>query len=234
MRAVTKGIEKEKTCTFWWDPLGILASTNLNFVVSFCFCFWEWDSWILLCINNLMNQICVLRVPNFKTSLVTLASDKISFLLLWPISLRKEILPYTESKHAMPAITQMLFFLWMRSIITAGRGVLRKLVLEEGCMKSFSPSLLLAWQVDAGEDARSQVPLDVSQIVRDNKVCFLPFPITILIKRVDWLLHTHFFLLKDMRHKGLRHFKSWTDILRWEKAKVFKGQDAFYVLENIK
>lgn len=57
-----------------------------------------------------MNQICVLQVPNFKASIMTLASYKISFLLLWPIPFRKEILSYTESHHAMSAITQMLFF----------------------------------------------------------------------------------------------------------------------------
>ena len=33
LKDVTKDIGREKTCTIWWDPLGIVAQSNLNFVV---------------------------------------------------------------------------------------------------------------------------------------------------------------------------------------------------------
>lgn len=146
MRAVTKGIKKEKNCTIWWGPLGIPSSSNLNIL---CSCFGEWDFWKQLYTNNLMNQICVLQVPDLRANIWVLAFAKNCFLLSWPISLRKKILPCIEWQHAMPSLIQMLFF--MNEINNCSRkGSARASGRPERRFYApvfFCLSLLLTWQV---------------------------------------------------------------------------------------
>lgn len=120
-------------------------------------------------------------------------------------------------------------FLQMRSIITTGRGVLGQLVLEgrvneelgEYYTLPFSPSLLLIWQVVAGEDAGSQVPLGVSWIVRGMKYVLYYRPITRLIKRVDGLLHIHFSFIEGHEARKTPTFQSLNWYFKTSKSKCF-------------
>lgn len=152
MWTVTRDNEKERTCTFWWELLGILHAANWNFAG---YLFGEWYSWRPSCTNNLMHQIHVLQVPSLKAAVVPLP------LIIPPPSCCNQLvsgrkLPYSEGQHAMPAIIQKLFFYeWDQQSQGAGVrwgswSVGRGWKKGSEKIRSSSHSLLLRWQVLQG------------------------------------------------------------------------------------